>query len=451
MVQTKRSSAFSTKQLVGLLVGVSLYTVVMVWPMQDDSTRSILAILALVGTLWILEVFPLFVTALLIPILLVLTTPLTEKQVLAPFFDPVIALFLGSFVMAVALEKHGVAHRAATATIKVFGKSARLLLLGLLIITAFFGMWISNTATVAFLLPIALAIIRVNRLKQLAPNLGKALLFALTFGAAIGGMATIVGTPPNALAVDFLAQNGMTVSFLGWLKPGLVIALLLVPLAWLVLITRLRPEISKLKLTYTQKKWSKPEVMTVLIGILVIVLWLLEPMHGIHPGIVALGGAVAVFATGLLEQRDLSKVPFSALLLFGGGLALGQAMLTLGLADQLANALENTFGGLSQPVLALALIAIGVALTTVASNTATAAFLIPVIISLANIQGFDARMLVIPATLALSIDFISPIGTPAAAMIHDAGELRVWDFIRVGLPLTVMAALVVYLVTLLLL
>ena len=405
----------------------------------------VLAIVVVAAILWFSEALPLFVTSLLVPVLLAFSTDLKPEQLFTPFFDPIVALFFASFVLAVALSKYELDHKAAAFAFRILGNSSRKLLLGLMIVVALIGMWLTNTATVAFMLPIFLLLIRTNKLETRAPNLMKSMLLGLAVATSLDGLATIIGTPPNAIAVKFLAEQGITIDFFDWMKFGIPITFVMLPLAWLILIAVFPPEIKKLKPVVLEKNhWSRQQLATLAILLGVLALWITQPLHGINTAVIGLMGVVFLYVTGLLKLSDLNKVSFATLILFGGGLVLGEAMIATGVTDLIAGVFVDVVGQQSEPVLLISVMGLAAVLTAFASNTAVAALLIPIIVSIASATGLAAAPLVLGTTLALSIDVISPVGTPPSAMVYGTGRLRVADFLRAGFLITIIGLLVVF-------
>lgn len=413
----------------------------------DPEQRAVLAVLIATAILWFGEVMPLFVTALLVPVLLSIMTALPTTDLTEPFFDPIIALFFGSFVVATALAKHGWANWAATLVVRVARGRPRVLLLTIMVVVVIIDAWISNTATVALLVPLITTIVTTNNLRERSPRYAVVLYLGLAFATAIGSMATPVGTPPNAIAVRFLAEEGIVLSFVDWMRIGLPIALTLLPITWLLLILFGSPKVARLKYTVGRNPIPRTTGALVSLGVLVLMvgMWVSEPLHNIEPAMVSLLGVVALFSLRALEPGDLAKVPFSTLLMFGGGLVLGDAVRATGLVDVLAGSLGGALAG-SALLPALAVLGVtAVALTTFASNTAMAAILVPLVLGVAAQTGLPVLPLVMVATLALSVDFISPVGTPPSTIVYGEGRLRVSDFVRVGLPVTIVSLAVVVL------
>lgn len=431
-----------------VLLAVAAYVLMLVLPLDLPAEQQrVLALLVLVAILWLSEALPLFVTALLIPIVLVVSIGTDQRVVLQAFADPIIALFFGSFVLAIALARNGLDQRIARVLTRVTRGSANGLVLGFVVLAALLGMWISNTATVSLLVPVALLFITRGRVNKRAPRLAKALLFACAVGAAIGGMATLVGTPPNAIAARYLAAAGEPISFVGWLAFGVPLMVLLIPIVWIILLLVWKPELRRLRpIELPSKRWRKKELGTVAVLLATIAMWLTEPLHGVPPAMVALAAAIICFASGLLRTADLSKVPYQALILFGGGLALGDAMVATGFTVSIVDALTGLVATQNMLGILAVLMLLAIALTTVASNTATAALLVPIVLSIAASSGLDPTPLVVGATLALSVDFISPVGTPPAALIHSTGLVHVRDFLRSGSIVTAAAATLIFVV-----
>jgi sodium-dependent dicarboxylate transporter 2/3/5 len=419
-------------------------------PLEEVHVR-VLAIVVAVATLWLSEAVPLFVTSLAVPILLTVFRVSEPSAALAPFFDPLIALFLGSFVLAAALSKCQLHTLLASRLLRVARQRSHMVLLVLMLAAAFTGLWLSNTATVSLLLPVVLSIIETNHLASRAPRLAKSLLLGIAIAAAIGGMATIVGTPPNALAAGFLKDAGFEVSFVSWIVFGLPIAVILLPIVWGLLRLVFVPEVRTLKKVSTQKVYglSRVQVTTLVVAALVIFGWLTEPFHGVAPAIVSLLGVVIIFALKLLSQRDVAKLPWTTLLLFGGGLSLGKAVIATGLAERLGQIWADSVVGLPLAgILALGMIG-AVLITSFASNTASAAVVIPIAIGVASAVNINPVLLTVGITLALSLDFMTPVGTPPAAIVYGTGLLRTRDFLRAGSLITFAGLLVIFSVVML--
>jgi sodium-dependent dicarboxylate transporter 2/3/5 len=447
-----------------------VYAAVLTIPTSLTSEQQcVLALAVLVALLWFSEALPLFVTALLVPVLLVVTTSTDQHEAFAAFSDPILALFFGSFTLSIALARHHLDERIAHLLERFANGSSTRLLFGFIALAALLGMWISNTATVALLLPVALLFIKSfgsvgsgrathgGRASERSADFAKALLFACAMGAAIGGMATPVGTPPNALAVRYLAEVGVEIGFTQWFMFGLPVTIILGGLAWLVLSRVYGVGAQRLARTKhviddaARARWARPQKITVLILLLTVVAWLTESLHGVPSGTIALGAAILLFGSGILRPADLAKVPYQALILFGGGIALGDALVRSGLTEKLVTYVSGSLGSLSPALVLGALMLLAVIITTFASNTASAAFLIPTVLAISSQLNIAPALLVVGTTLALSVDFLTPIGTPPAALIYGTGLIRIKDFFRAGVYVTILALAVIYSISFLLL
>ncbi len=403
----------------------------------SEQAHAVLVITVLMGTLWFTEAMPLYVTALLGTLLLVVFASVTPKDAFHPYFSPTIVLFFGGFILARAMQKHGLDQQIAVSFISRFGKDPKNFLLGIMLITAFLSFWISNTAATAIMLPIVLFTLSKSRLRPLESSYGKAVVLGVAFAATIGGIGTIVGTPPNGITVANLAEQGIAVPFAEWLYYSLPFVVLFLPVAWLILTTVYRPEVKSIALAQKKGKWTENHEKVLAIGGLTMVLWMTSFYHGVSDSVVALVPVVLLYLFGLLEKEDISKIDWSVLLLFGGGLSLGAAIDASGLSLYLGSLLGGMVAGQSLFMLFLSVIVFAVIMTLSASNTATAALIVPVVIPLAAITGAGIKELAIIAGMGTSLDFLVPVGTPPSAIAYSSGYIRVWDMLRAGIFITI--------------
>ncbi len=404
-------------------------------PGLGPEQQSVLAILVVSMVLWFSELMPLHATAILAAFLLVAFAGFSPAEVYSPFFDPVIVLLLGGFVLARALQKHGLDEYIALKFLHKTGTSPSRFLLGIMAVTAFLSMWISNTASTAVILPIGIVILSRNGLKPLKSNFGKALILGIAFSATIGGIGTLVGSTPNVIAAKFLNENGISFGFTDWMYHGIPLVIVMVPILWVVLKTVYKPEIRKLKAIPFEKNLDGKQKGVLCIFALTVAMWLTTGLHGIPSNTVSLIPIILLYLTGLLDTGDFSKINWAALILIGGGLTLGLSISAVGLDVLFANLIE--FLVANQPVF-LVFVTIGlfaIALTIFASNTAAAAVMIPIMIPLALNLGLDPRTVVVLAGIGVSLDFIVPVGTPPSAIAYSSGFVRVKDMVRVGVLL----------------
>jgi sodium-dependent dicarboxylate transporter 2/3/5 len=406
--------------------------------------QQVAVVLGLLGALivlWVSELIPLFVTSLAVPVVLAVTGVGTAEEVLAPFFDPIIVLFFGGFIMAVAMRRSGLDHRVAVLLVVAAGAGPVRLFSALLALSAFFSMGMSNTAAVAVLLPIALAVTAPLEHR----GYRRAVVLGIAYAATIGGVGSAIGTPANQLAIRFIDElTGRQISFVEWFGFGLPLVVSFLPVMGLYLWWIARVQIPRNRFADAQRRArtergalgpvDADELVVLAVLTTVMALWLTQTWHGVNPGIVALGGAIALFVTGRALPDDLGRISWATLITFGGGLALGLAMVESGTADWLV----TQFGGLSDlptfvGVVAVALFAL--LLTTVASNTAAAATLIPLAVPLAGLLGVDPVLLVMIVAMATSIDFALVIGTPPTMMAYSTDLFTAADILRIGWPL----------------
>ncbi len=402
----------------------------------SGQAHAVLLVTVFIGALWFTEAMPLHVAALLGTFLLVVFASVTPHDAFTPYFSPTIVLFFGGFILARAMQKHGLDQQIAISFISKFGREPKNFLLGIMIITAFLSFWISNTAATAIMLPIVLFTLSKSNLRPLESNYGKAVVLGVAFAATIGGIGTIVGTPPNGITVANLAEQGILVSFAEWLYYSMPFVILFLPVAWLILTSVYKPEVKKIALAQKRGKWTRNHEKVLAIGGLTMALWMTSIYHGIPDSVVALVPVILLYLFELLEKEDMSKIDWSVLLLFGGGLSLGAAIDASGLSTYLGGLLGGIVAGQTIFMLFLSVIVFAVILTLSASNTATAALIVPIVIPLAAMTGTGIKELAILAGIGTSLDFLVPVGTPPSAIAYSSGYIRVWDMLKVGIFIT---------------
>ncbi|MGH7673342.1 MAG: SLC13 family permease, partial [Gemmatimonadales bacterium] len=417
-------------------------------------------------------VVPLAATALLPLVVLPLAGPRRIDAVAASYADPIIFLFLGGFFLAAASERWGLHRRLALAVIDGVGTEASRVVLAIMLATAFLSMWISNTATAALMLPITVAL-RAFTLRD-APTFGTALVLGMAYAASIGGVATLIGTPPTAIFAAAAARlAGRPIGFAEWLGVGLPIALLMLGACWLLLVRVLFPVRGVLpgleRLVKDERRalgaWGAGERITVLVLAAAALAWVLrEPKHfgtftvpglsDLAPGLSDAGIAVAaalllfVAPVSLTERRftldweAAARIPWDVLLLFGGGLALAAAFDVSGLAAWLAQRLGGLRG--APPVLVIGAVTLFfVLLTELASNTATAAMAMPIVAALAPALGVPPLGLMAAAALGSSLGFMLPVGTPPNALAYGTGAVTTGQMARAGIWLDLIGVAVI--------
>ncbi len=409
--------------------------------------RAALGILLLAATLWMTEAVPLYVTSLVIVIsqvLFIREEPVSANEALAPFFSPIIALFLGGFVLAAALSKYKLDIKIAREMLRRAGKAPKNVMLALMGITAFLSMWMSNTATTALMVALAFPIYTQIPEKE---KFKKGLILGIPFAANIGGMGTPIGTPPNAIIMDELANpstdiigvEAINLTFLDWMLLALPLTLIMLVVTFLILYISFKPKTDKLKVNFKQKTnqgYSKKQTFVMIIFLVTVLLWLMSSIETIgdifqHSGIIALIPIVVYFATGILDKDDLADLNWDVLLLMGGGLSLGNALDATGLAEVIVETIP--YGGWGLLLIIVVFAAIGIILSTFMSNTATAAMMAPIIIVIGWDPDVGAPLALMAAVaLACSMAMALPVSTPPNAIAYGTDEIKVKDMIIYG-------------------
>jgi len=425
---------------------------------------------------WLSGAIPLAATALLPLAILPLTGVVGLDGLARRYADPVIFLFLGGFFLAAASERWGLHRRLAFAVITAIGSDAPRLVLAVMVATAFTSMWISNTATAALMLPLVVALVDLARREapERARAFGSALVLGMAYAASIGGVATLIGTPPVALFAGAVRTTlGRSIGFGEWLTLGGPVALVMLGACWLLLVRgvfRVRGPLGGLAGLIASEReqlgpWTTGERVTVTVLAAAAAAWVLrEPkavggwtlpgLGDLVPGLsdagIAVIAAVALFVIPTsrqagrfaLDWESAARIPWDVLLLFGGGLALAAAMEESGLARWLAERLTG-LGGLPPLVTLAGVTLFFTLLTELTSNTATAAMGMPLVAALAPPLGIEPLPLMAGAALGASLAFILPVGTPPNALAFGSGAVSAADMRRAGLWLDLIGVLVI--------
>ena len=485
------------RQRIGLGLGILLFVIIIVTPSfsgLSTQAKNMAAIALLMATWWITEAIPIPVTALLPLILFPLLGILPAKDVSIRYADQNIFLFMGGFFIAMAMQRWGLHKRIALHIVRFLGTSPRKIVLGFMIATAFLSMWISNTATAMMMFPIGLAVIMhaANMIEKekldikTAPgsfNFGIALMLGIAYSASIGGIATLVGTPPNIVFVGIfksLFPQAPEIGFLDWVKIGLPLVLIFLPITW-VYLTRIAvpPKIKKipggkdvidadLRALGVMKRGEK---LTLIVFVFVALAWifrrnidlgfltvpgwssLLGIEKYVHDSTVAIFGAILLFLlpvdfknrTFVLNWEWALRIPWGIILLFGGGFALAAGFQSSGLAQWIGERL-SFLCGVPTIIMILGICLLLTFLTEVTSNTATTTMMMPVLGALAVVTRVHPFLLMIPATMSASCAFMLPVATPPNAIIFGSGYLRIPDMARVGFFLNIIGAIIITLV-----
>lgn len=437
-----------TRSQIVTLVAAPLPAILVYWLTlpQGELVAGALAVTVFAALWWITEALPLPVTALLIPVGMTTVGVFEVRDAYTSFGNPVLFLVLGGYALAVAVEVNGVDRWLSRRILGLAGSRTIGLLIAFMVTSAILSMLISNTATTALLLPVALGILSRQQADR---NLSRLLLLGVAYGASIGGVATLTGSPPNAIAAGLL-----DISFLQWLSYGLPVSITMLVVAVPVLWWTYRPEQKQITLALDEElPLTAGGKRTLAVVGITLLLWLFGPALGrllLLPQALFSSAVIACIAVALLLLAHCVNwkaleggIRWGVLLLLGGGLSLGHGLTESGAADWLAGLITTNMGDLPLFALLLALVAIGVFATELISNTAVTAKLAPILMGVALQLGLEADSLVVPVAIATSMAFMLPVATPPNALVHASGHIAQRDMIRAGLRLNLAAIVVI--------
>jgi sodium-dependent dicarboxylate transporter 2/3/5 len=438
-IDTRILSIFLTILVVSGIVTYQVFQI----PNIKQETAWMAGIFTLACLLWVTEALPLFATAILIIGLeiIFIANPgqwtglgleagsISFKSFLEPLADPIIVLFFGGFLLARAAVKRGVDSSLASLVLRLFGNTPPRLLLGMMVITAFFSMWMSNTATATMMLTL---LVPMFAQLQTEPKFQKGLILAIPFAANIGGMGTPISSPPNAVAVGYLSAQNIQVSFLDWMFIAVPLVVLVLAFAWMMLYKFYKPTDEKLQIQLPNNPIDGKGKYVIFIFVTTIGLWLTEGWHGLPTAVVALLPAIGFTATGLLNKKDINSLEWNILLLIAGGIALGKGLSVTGLDIMIVGLVpaESLF------LFGILILATWL-LSTFISNTATSNILIPLGVSLSSLgtDVFDVAMaqeIAIGIALAASMAMALPVSTAPNTIAYAQGKLTGKDFFVTG-------------------
>ncbi|MFT4674614.1 MAG: sodium-dependent dicarboxylate transporter 2/3/5 [Reinekea sp.] len=408
------------------------------WPalsgLNPAQVKAVL-ILLLAALLWVSEWLPLFVVSFIIlalellwlsPTLTQLGQPIDDALFFAPFFSNIILLFLGGFVLSSLMQKAGLDARFAHWILQLTEGEPTTTLAGIITVCAFLSMWMSNTATAAMMLTMVLPL--AQRLRADTPfRVG--LILSIPLACNLGGIGTPIGTPPNAIAMSYLATKGIQVSFLDWMILTLPFLLIALALLWFALLRFYPPGDARLEIgTAEAEPLRARQWLSIGIFVLTVLGWLIGGQFGVKTGTVALFPIIAAFWLGILDQSDFRTLPWDVLFMVAGGIALGVAIDITDLGSVIVGWLPNAG---SFTLLVGVLVLVAALLGTVMSNTATAGLLIPLVVSL-SLPTEQLLVLILAITLNCSMAMILPVSTPPNAIAFGSGVISVKDMARMG-------------------
>ena len=429
-----------------LIAAVLCFGIYQILPYDINANKGI-AVLLFVAILWFTEAVHITVTALMVPVLAaVIGIPeMNVKTALSGFADPIIYIFFGGFALATALHMQRLDRKIALWLISLSRGNMKIAVLAIFGVTAFLSMWISNTATAAMMLPLALGMMdHLDREKERKTFVF--VLLGIAYCASIGGLGTIVGSPPNAIAA-----KALDLDFVGWMKMGLPMMLLILPLMLLSLYIILRPNLSeRVEVKEEHIPWTLHRVLAMLIFLCAVVAWILgdkiKTVFGItNPDtVVALAAAVAVVVFGVTRWKEIARnTDWGVLLLFGGGIALSTLLQKSGASLALGQQLATAFVLAHPLIVILAVAAFIIFLTEFTSNTASAALLVPIFASIATQMGLPKEVLVFVIGIGASCAFMLPVATPPNAIVFGTGLIKQREMMRVGILLNILCIFLV--------
>ncbi|MBB6451305.1 sodium-dependent dicarboxylate transporter 2/3/5 [Geomicrobium halophilum] len=476
--------AYSRAQIIGLLLGPTLFILTMLFfqpPGLSPDAQAVLAVTLWIASWWVTEALPIPATSLLPLILLPITGAVDGGEVASSYGDNIIFLFLGGFFIATAMEKWNLHKRMALLIIAMIGTSTQRILLGFMVGTGFLSMWVSNTAAVMMMIPMGLAITAqvASALKGKPeeaefPKFEKSLIFGIGYAGTIGGVGTLIGTPPNIILAGQMREIfGVEISFATWMLFGLPVVAIMIAFTWLYL-GRIAFKTSIKELPGGREviqqerqglgKTTYEEWIVGFVFLFAATMWitreffwdidtgLIYGIPGLSDGLIAVLAAVLLFSIPanrlkggrILSWEDSRDIPWGVLLLFGGGLAIAQGFTASGLSDWLGEQLTVLDGFNLIIIIAASTIFIMI-LTEITSNTATATMILPVVAALAVALNVHPFALMVPCAMAANMAFMLPVGTPPNAIIFGTGKLRIIEMVKTGFYVNIVATMIIVL------
>ncbi len=452
------------------------------------SGRATAAVGALMAVWWLSEAIPLSATALLPLLLFPLLGVAGIKAAAAPYANDVIFLFLGGFILGLGMERWGLHKRIALLTVMVVGTGPKRVIGGFMLASALISMWVNNTSTTIMMVPIALSVIGLVAASHAAPgtpperaaspdpNFDSTLLLGIAYASSIGGVATLIGTAPNAIMKGFIADSlGRQIGFANWMMLGVPLVVIYLPIAWFYMTCVSQPvrlksipggrDLFRRELA-ALGKMSAGEWIVLSVFAATVALWLTRPLieqwakgtplAGINDASIAIFAAMALFLIPVrprervfaMDWQTAERLPWGALLLFGGGLSLAAAITANGV-DAYIGQLLGGLGHLRLWVAVLIVTTVVIFLTELTSNTAVTTALLPVLAAAAPSLGVDPLRLVVPAAIAASMAFMLPVATPPNAIVFASGRITIGQMARAGLGLNIVGIVLITVLTML--
>ena len=446
----KSTDISNKKDFIILFSNIALFALLYNFLPFEPGINTGLSLLVFAAILWLTEAIHISITAILIPIIAVFLDVFDTQTAMSNFANPIIYLFFGGFVLAAALNHQGIDRLIAQKVLLLSKGKLSIACLLLFLVTAVLSMWISNTATAAMMLPLALGILHQLDFKDHKTTYLFVLL-GIAYSANIGGIGTLVGSPPNAIAA---AQVGLT--FSDWLVFGLPTVALMLPTMLIALYIFLKPDLSAVcEIKAESESLSLSGKLTLVIFLATVCCWIFsKPLSQALGGIskfdtiVALGAVVVLAGLKLVDWKKIeSTTDWGVLILFGGGLTLSAVLKATGTSVFLAHFVTDIFGNAHMALFIIAVIAFVVMLTEFASNTASAALLVPVFAAIAEPLGLSPVMISVVIGIAASCAFMLPVATPPNAIVFGSGYIKQSEMMRAGVIINFISMFVLFLIT----
>jgi sodium-dependent dicarboxylate transporter 2/3/5 len=461
---------------IGLAAGPIVFILVLLSPIEglSQEAKIVLGLALWMASWWVTAAIPIYATALLPIAVLPASGALNITDVVVPYADRIIFLFMGGLLLAKAVEKSGAHKRFALGIVSLFGTRPKYVVAGFMVVTGVLSAWMSNTATAMVMIPIAAAVVALVPDERQRSRFGVCLILAVAYSASLGGMATLVGTPPNAVFASLSRSLAdVDVSFFDWMKIGVPASALSLFVAWLYMV-HVGARVDGAVIAGGRElvrgmlaglgKMSGQEKAAVALFAAAAVAWITRGLvwghlaPGVDDAVIAIAAAMFAFIIPaksrdepakrkpLLDWESASKIPWGVLILVGGGLSLAGAFSATGLDAWLAGNL-SFLGGMHYLVVVLMIAGVTIFISEMISNTATVALLIPVAASLSGTLGIDPLLLMAPVAVATAYGFMMPVGTPPNAIAFASGYVTAPRMARVGVALDVIGIMLVSVIT----
>ncbi len=470
---------YLNKKFIGLLLSIGFFFLFFL-PVPEGLSFQGFAV-GIIGSVmaifWITEPIPIPITALFPLVFFPLFNIADLGTSAKGFANPVLFLFLGGFILAIAMEKWNLHRRFAFHILSWIGSNPRQLIYGFFIAVGFLSMWVNNTSTTMMFLPIAMSVVQVIEEKKVLDQKSKQhfsinIFLSIAYASSIGGISTLIGTAPNIFMASFLRENlNIQIQFLDWFQlgfPFFIVSILVVPY-FLLKTFPIQEKEEKLEKVYflNQLKnmgaFSKQEISVTLVFLCMVFAWLTQPILVnffplLSDSVIGIAGGITLFLFPtnlqnlefLLDWEDIKKLPWDAMLLFGGSLSLASQIESSKLSEWIGNSL-SFLGNFPAPLLMLFVIVFIMSLTQFTSNVATTAAFLPVVASFSKIQNLNSIYLIVPATISASCAFILPVATPPNTIVYATGKVPIEAMIQIGLRLSLIYIILIFIFCIILL